>query len=168
MYLSLNLAKSKSGQKISQVFDYHFPDELLKEYGYETKNDCKLELSYTYFKDYVLVEGQGSVSLTGSCYRCGEKAEDLVTFTFEEKFLPANVSATSNSESDEYFYLGDKIDITKMIEDNFLTSLPSQFLCKQDCQGICPQCFANLNTQKCACKPLINNSFACLNDIKID
>jgi len=167
MILDLNLAKAKSGLDIPITLKYEIPKEIFEEYGFDADSVCELNLSYSYNVDYVLVNGFGSVCLTGNCYRCGEKTNQVLKFEFEEKFLPAN--SIENSDSIEtYVFVGDKIDITKMVEDNLLTALPHQFLCKEDCKGLCPQCFANLNTQTCACKPLIHNAFACLNDLKID
>ena len=39
---------------------------------------------YVYYKDYVLVKVQGSVPLTGNCYRCGEEVEKILTFELKD------------------------------------------------------------------------------------
>ena len=157
MNLDLNLAKQKSGTAVEQKLEFVVPDNWFSNYGYVASEKCLVNVQYTYYKDYVLVKGQGSMPLTGNCYRCGEQVDRIVDFEFEEKILPANSKDSLNLQIEEYTYFGNCVDITKIIKDNILLSLPNQYLCKEDCKGICPQCFANLNTQNCACSNDIKN-----------
>ena len=167
MLLDLNLAKSRSGIDVHKNLEFQIPSDVIDDLGFKTQSPCNISISYQYNSDFVLVKGQGSVYLTGNCFRCGDEVKLLHTFKFEEKFLPANDKDINNCY-DQYFYKGNVIDITKMIIDNLLTSLPHQVLCKEDCKGLCPQCFANLNFQTCECKKQINNAFTSLIDINYD
>ena len=167
MELDLNLAKKKSGEYIHIENSVEIDNNLVKDFGVNFASKCELKIDYKYLAKEVSVRGQGSVYLTGNCFRCGNPFKKQHKFEFEDIFLPAS-SKVEEVEEVDYTFNGTFINITKMIEDNLLTSLPHQFLCKDDCKGLCPQCFANLNTQTCACKPLINNAFACLNDLKFD
>lgn len=45
----------------------------------------------------------------------------------------------------------DEIDMSPMIWEVFLTSLPMTVLCKPDCKGLCPHCGTNLNKSVCSC-----------------
>ncbi len=167
MILNLNLAKSKSGLDVHTKQIYVVPKETYKDFGINDIQNFQIDVEYRYTPEFVIVKGKCSMCLTGNCFRCGDEVNTSHSFEFEEKVLPAN-EEESVVDNGTYLYKGDKIDISKIIEDNLITSLPHKILCKDDCKGLCPQCFANLNTQKCECKPLINNAFACLNDIKID
>ena len=40
------------------------------------------------------------------------------------------------------------LDITDDVRQEILLSYPVRLLCKEDCQGLCPQCGANLNEGK--------------------
>ena len=54
--------------------------------------------------------------------------------------------------SDEgYPLVNDKIDLSKIVEDAILINMPVSFLCKEDCKGMCFNCGANLNDEKCKC-----------------
>ena len=43
------------------------------------------------------------------------------------------------------------IDLGEEIRQEIIMSNPSKVLCSKDCKGICPQCGANLNLEKCKC-----------------
>ncbi len=165
MELDLELAKKNGGEYIHTNCILKLDSNFVKDFGIETISDCNLDVHYKYSNGKVIVKGQGSVYLTGNCFRCGERIKKLHTFEFDEFFLPANSDAL---DEDAYTYSGVCFDLTKMVEDNLFTSLPNQFLCKDDCKGLCPQCFANLNMQNCNCKPIINNAFAKLIDLNFE
>lgn len=160
MILDLNLAKARNGESVKKQLFLQLPDELLSERDYKFNSNCKIDLTYNYSVDYVLVEGEGSVSLTGMCYRCGEEVSKEITFEFNEKFLPVNSQVNIDLELENYAYFGSEINITKMIEDNLLLALPYQFLCKEDCKGLCSLCYKNLNYGRCNCSFNNENAFA--------
>jgi uncharacterized protein len=54
-------------------------------------------------------------------------------------------------------------DLTEILRQQLFLSLPVKQLCSPDCQGLCPNCGANLNSQSCACAAETENSpFAAL------
>jgi uncharacterized protein len=46
----------------------------------------------------------------------------------------------------------ESIDLGEEIRQEMILSNPAKVLCRKDCKGICPQCGANLNKEKCKCK----------------
>ena len=44
-----------------------------------------------------------------------------------------------------------EVDITSDIREELLLTMPSRFLCSEECKGLCPGCGANLNDGKCTC-----------------
>ena len=44
------------------------------------------------------------------------------------------------------------IDLGEEIRQEVILNLPPKLLCKEDCQGICLGCGADLNKEKCKCK----------------
>ena len=93
----------------------------------------------------IQVQGDLAFAIRACCDRCGEKMTNEMRVAFDECYS----SEMSNSEA--YFYSGNEIDLRKAIEDNIVLSLPSQFLCKEDCLGLCPVCGMNLNQSICSC-----------------
>lgn len=49
------------------------------------------------------------------------------------------------------FYEGEEIDLTNLLQDQVLLTLPPKVLCKEDCRGLCPKCGKNLNREVCQC-----------------
>ena len=73
-----------------------------------------------------------------TCARCLE----LVECPWNEKYyLDFPIDKTT-----EY------IDLEDEIRQEILMNLPTRILCKDDCQGLCVVCGANLNKEQCRCK----------------
>lgn len=97
-----------------------------------------------------------------SCGRCLEPAK--TEFEGELKYL-FSLSADAenltreeqegNADGDEDIIVldswEDEIDLSPQLWEVTLTALPAVILCKPDCKGLCPQCGANLNSEKCSC-----------------
>jgi len=44
------------------------------------------------------------------------------------------------------------IDLGEEIRQEIIMANPAKVLCSKDCRGICPDCGANLNIERCKCK----------------
>ena len=71
-----------------------------------------------------------------TCARCLEQIESSISSPFD---LSYNIEER------------DSIDSTDDLRDILILNHPDQFLCRKDCQGICPGCGVNLNRQTCRC-----------------
>ena len=163
MFLDLNLAKAQSGNILFTQGEVLVNGDILKDMCADADNICKVNVEYCYNGQYVECRGTGSIHLKGNCYRCGEAVDELHLFEFEDNILPANL----NIDNLEYCFKGDSVDITKLVEDNLIVSLPRQLLCKKDCKGLCPHCYTNLNFGDCKCEEVTSTSpFAVLKNIK--
>jgi uncharacterized protein len=49
------------------------------------------------------------------------------------------------------FYDGEEVDVTPLIQDQILLTLPPKAICKEECRGLCPQCGQDLNQRDCRC-----------------
>jgi uncharacterized protein len=87
--------------------------------------------------DGVLVDGTVKVGVNADCGRC------LGDYHFI-------LQATDVCHFYEHVK-GDELDITDDIREDVLISLPTKYLCSQDCVGLCPTCGKNLNREKCEC-----------------
>lgn len=108
----------------------------------------------------------GPVRLKGICANMGDGIElkgtveacldVLCSRCLREMTFPvlAEVEAIFQKEEseDSYLYEGDELRLDKMILDAISFELPAQYLCKEDCKGLCPKCGADLNTTTCGCK----------------
>lgn len=95
--------------------------------------------------DKILITGTATAVFLVNCHRCGTQYEETLTFEIIETF--ANMP-----EEDEYKITSGKLLLDDMIFDNFRINLPMQYLCKEDCKGICFGCGKNLNIEDCTCE----------------
>jgi uncharacterized protein len=50
------------------------------------------------------------------------------------------------------FYQDGTIDLDDVVREQVELALPMARLCTEECEGLCPDCGANLNDAECACK----------------
>ena len=107
---------------------------------------------------------QGSVEAVfhSACDRCLEEAtlpvSVPVVWTFEEvaDSGPRGEEALELEEVEAhgvYTFDGITVDLTRPVWNEAVLALPSKFVCREDCRGLCPVCGANRNNEACACEP---------------
>ena len=80
------------------------------------------------------------------CDRCGAEFELERTVPVDAPVVPE----TEGGEDGEAFRLeGDSLDIDDLLETVFILDMPTKFLCREDCRGLCPKCGKNLNEGSC-------------------
>lgn len=89
------------------------------------------------------------VKLKVLCSRCAEEMEYFVNQEFSSPIC--GKKPERDTEEYECFRKG-KINLTELIREFVILSLPSQFLCKKGCAGLCFKCGTNLNHGACACE----------------
>ena len=91
----------------------------------------------------ILVSGSVRARWEGECRRCLEGASgDLVVSVRELCVESADDETTYPIEQDE-------VDLGAIVHDACILELPLAPLCREDCQGLCPECGANLNSETC-------------------
>ncbi len=104
----------------------HFPDELkLRAEVWKSGNDLTVQAH---------LEGERSFT----CSLCLEEFNNLfekdITLHYDIKGL-------------------DSVTIDQDVRDELILDHPIRILCRPDCRGLCPYCGANLNEERCDCKP---------------
>ena len=108
-------------------------------------------------KDQFRLVGTVRTELELSCSRCLDLFRLPVTLEFDQRYLP-QVEASTEEETEvaqedleTSFYRDEQIDLNELLREQFYLALPMKPLCREDCQGLCPQCGTNLNTGTCEC-----------------
>lgn len=84
---------------------------------------------------------QFPVHLEGPCMRCLEQgALDL-----EIESREVDAALTGDEELRSPYVSEDELDLGRWAHDATLLALPTRFLCRPDCAGLCPTCGASLN-----------------------
>ncbi|MGE4282637.1 MAG: DUF177 domain-containing protein [Clostridia bacterium] len=96
---------------------------------------------------HLTADVKGSVIV--NCFRCTKELEKDLNFTMHE-ILTNNDNVSANNEEIIHFK-GNHVDVTDIVVNNALMNMPTKYLCSEDCRGLCPECGADLNIEKCNC-----------------
>lgn len=105
----------------------------------------------------IRVQGRLEVTMEADCDRCLETAQLPVTTDFDLFYRPDPVRhANEEVEIDEgesqiAFYKGEGLELSDILREHILLSLPMQRVCSEACKGICPSCGQNRNQGDCGC-----------------
>ncbi|MFD0671787.1 YceD family protein [Cohnella sp. GCM10027633] len=103
--------------------------------------------------DIIFVNGQLSCNVRLQCSRCLDQAEKRFVLSFDEQYKIVEDPEAEFDEEDEAIPVAatDRIDLAPFLAQELIVQLPYAPLCKEDCQGLCPECGANRNEQSCGC-----------------
>jgi uncharacterized protein len=86
-----------------------------------------------------------------NCARCNEPI--VLPFDHQVQYLVVKELANEEDDDGEVIVLeGTELDVAEIVRCYILLQMEMQYLCKEDCKGLCDQCGANLNFQVCKCK----------------
>ena len=83
-----------------------------------------------------------------ACDRCLTPLE----LTFDYHFSHKIIENLEEDFNDDYIEAPDlTLDLDELTSSDILLELPTKFLCRGDCQGLCQKCGHNLNLGDCGC-----------------
>ena len=106
----------------------------------------------------ILASGTFSTMAVVPCSRCSEPVSIplsdsfTILYTAAGKAFRAEEVELSAAEMDVDIMEDDRLDLTKLLRENVLLTLPLQPLCRAECRGLCPHCGVNLNETSCGCR----------------
>ncbi len=94
------------------------------------------------------MEAEVSFTFEIPCDRCTE----MISREYRYHFSHMLVRTLNQEDNDDYILVEDeKLDVDELLRADILLELPTKFLCKPDCKGLCSQCGQNLNLGECDC-----------------
>jgi uncharacterized protein len=162
--------------------------------GFHATQPSTLHASLRKLSGGVLLQGNFTAHVGAPCKRCltDVKLDLPVAFTInlvpeslargddflddDEKVMEKKERAQGESggsfqldDADEQVFDGKTIDLDPIIREQVLLALPMNAVCRDDCQGLCPQCGQNLNEKKCGCEPkVVDPRLSPLKNIKLN
>jgi uncharacterized protein len=111
------------------------------------------------------------------CDRCLEPYEYPLDHEFridlellgqdEDEAMAGAEHACHDAEMDVMFLPEPLVDLGEILAQQVILALPAKRLCREECQGLCPQCGANRNKDRCDCHESAKDSpFAMLKKLK--
>jgi len=133
-----------------------------------------------------LFQGQVEGVFVHPCDRCLESARIPfaleVFWAFQEGTTPVIIGMDPDDDdledevdiedaADVHLFQGGEIDLAPVVWEELALSVPSKYVCAEDCRGLCPRCGVDLNRGACTCEvrdteaPEKNQAFAALRDL---
>ena len=91
------------------------------------------------------------------CARCLEPfpltlaSQFQVSLKPKADFTPTEEVELSRENLETDFYEGDEINLSPLVQDQVLLTVPPKLVCREDCRGLCPGCGRNINRETCQC-----------------
>ena len=92
---------------------------------------------------------------------------------FELLYRPLGADAgrdelsVTDAEAEIGYYQGEGILLEDVLREQLLLALPLKVTCREDCNGLCPQCGKNLNQEQCSCSIEVEDPrWAALKDVR--
>ncbi|HZK24938.1 MAG TPA: DUF177 domain-containing protein [Oscillospiraceae bacterium] len=136
MKIELQALKDAPGKDITYNFTVAESALNLDEEDLQVIAPLEVQMSAAYRDRKVEVRGSLRTRVILTCSRCLKQ----VPISFQEEFedeIPV-------SEEKE-------INLSELVRELFITTLPFKPLCQAACQGICPTCGTDLNEKQCSC-----------------
>ena len=107
----------------------------------------------------ILVTGLLDTTVQEACGRCLTPFTSSVSFELEEQFYPtvdviSGTALPSPPDEDEAnrINLQHILDLLEVVRQGISLESDVTLYCKPDCQGLCPQCGQDRNTDPCTCE----------------
>ena len=140
---------------------------------FRAKGPIDVDVSYYRAGTELFFEGDLHATTTAVCARCAEDFAAPSDRHFRMVLAPKSIGFDSDKDlRDEdlefSLYDGDQIDLSPLVREQYLLSLPTRPLCGEDCRGLCPKCGINLNNGECSCsEETADPRFAPLRNLKV-
>lgn len=110
--------------------------------------------------------GTISGAVEGECRRCLSAVQKPVS---DELHLVFADAALDGSDEDDVILISTgarELDLRPALREEWLLTVPSFALCREDCLGICPTCGSDRNSGACSCAPTPDARWAGLDALR--
>lgn len=131
--------------------------------------------------EHVFAHGTFKGHLHVACSRCVGPVRLEIDDPVRVTFMPAHELPSDDDEAaagedgaeisgedlDLFPYEGEHVDLEPLFREEFVLAVPYAPLCREDCQGLCPQCGIDRNSGTCTCEKPIDPRLAALKGLKL-
>ncbi|MFI3115233.1 MAG: DUF177 domain-containing protein [Clostridia bacterium] len=149
----INFKKIRVSEEEKIDFDYNVDlshvEHLLENVF---PNPVRIKGSISNHLGIIKLYAECSTVISCSCGRC------LKPVIQDYKVVVDNVLSTEQNENDlddTFVVLTDKLELDEIIIPTIILELEMNYLCSEDCKGLCPKCGTDLNLNKCQCETKI-------------
>lgn len=147
-------------------------DDIRQDFAYEFDAEDDLISSIVSVKGYVKnstgivsISAEADFSVSTQCAKCAKDISKKLKVSVDH-FL---IDQLNDEDNDDYIVVENmSLNLDELVLEDIFLSLPSRFLCKSDCKGLCPYCGKDLNDESCGCKKPIDPRLAALQQLLND
>lgn len=145
----LDLKKLFADKAGTIPFDYSMDMSSVKvDCVYPFVSPVQVQGAVTAKDGYARLKFKTSFDFSIPCDRCASQIDKRCTYSFSHVL----VSSLQNEDDDRFIEVRDgQLHLDELAREDILLELPTKFLCREDCRGICPKCGKNLNEGPCGC-----------------
>ena len=120
---------------------------------FRVQNGIQYNLHLSNTGSGVLLSGTAEADVLTDCTRCLEEARLKLTAEVESYYIldPRDAEIADQDDSAELLDETGIVDLAAPIIAALIYELPFVVLCREDCAGLCPKCYINLNHEECTC-----------------
>lgn len=115
---------------------------------YIFKEPVDVKLRVENHADVVSINIDATVTINTKCDRCTIDICKKYKYSFSHVVV---LSLSDDMPCDYVEAKNFKLDVFNVLMSDVLLELPTKFLCKDSCKGICQSCGKNLNNESCKC-----------------
>lgn len=144
----INLKEFFSGERSRLDIDYSFSMGDVAVDGLKPfVSPVSVKGRLRFFADSVELTAEVAYDYSMPCNRCMEE-----TLTRRrQKIFHVLARSLNEDEDDTYVQVEDVLDLDALLYADIILELPTKYICKEDCRGLCPQCGVNRNKETCNC-----------------
>lgn len=144
LYIELENVFNNEGE--NKEFDYSFvidDDDIIA-------SPVSVKGSINNKSGIVTLSAKAEYEISTICALCTSPIKRRFNVPVEHILL----SYIGNEEDyDKYIVVEDmRLELDELVREDIFLAMPSRFLCKEDCKGLCSLCGADLNQGNCGCK----------------
>lgn len=128
-------------------------------------SDIDLELRLESVHEGILVSGNAYAEAVGECGRCLDPIHLDLDVPVQELFLYEPDESLDEDDEDQRLVLNDYVELEPVLRNAFVSSIPFQPVCSEDCLGLCDQCGFRLEDDPQHHHEVIDPRWAALRDL---
>lgn len=157
------------------AFSHQYSSDELDVSGYEFEVKALTQVTGRVDRTGMDMRVRGEIKsrIAAQCDRCLIEVHIPVESPFDLIYVPGDPGAGQAGERELHdrdldlsVYENDQINLDDLVIEQLELSLPMHVLCSQDCRGLCSECGADLNHERCRCEKPIDPRWQALADLK--
>lgn len=113
----------------------------------------------------VSVSAEAVLTVSTQCAKCAKDISKVLKVPVKHYLI----DQLNDENNDDYIVVDDfSLNLDELVLEDVFLSLPTRFLCKADCKGLCPFCGKDLNERICDCKKPADPRLAALQQLLTD